>query len=51
MKHNELDKFEKTILRNFENGKFRPVKNAKKVKKQYQHYASATLHEVKDTNV
>ena len=43
MKYYELDKEEQEILKAFEQGEFKPVKNQEKEKKRYQEIAKATL--------
>lgn len=51
MKYYELDTFEKEILRDFESGKLKPVKDASKKKKLYKSYASAMLQKAKNINI
>ncbi len=47
MKYVKLEKDEREILRDFEKGKLKPVKNIKKEKTRYQKYAAATLRSKK----
>lgn len=51
MKYFELEKDERELLRDFEDGKLKPVKNASQTKKRYQEYASAMLQKTKNINI
>lgn len=43
MKHSKLDAFEKEILRDFEDGKMKPVENLSEAKTLCQEYVRAHL--------
>lgn len=51
MKYYELDKSEKQILKDFESEKFLRVPDIKRKKKQYGHYALATLAKTRNINL
>jgi predicted DNA binding CopG/RHH family protein len=51
MKYFELEKDERELLRDFEDGKLKPVKNASQAKKRYQEYSHAMLQKTKNINI
>jgi predicted DNA binding CopG/RHH family protein len=51
MKYYELDQDEQKILKDFEEGKLRSVRNTKQGQKQYQHYAQTALDKTKNVNI
>jgi len=51
MKYFELDKSEKKLLKEFEAGNFRVVKNAKKEVVRYRQYAKNTLNKTRNINI
>ena len=51
MKYFELDKNETKLLKEFETGEFRSVKNAKKEAPRYQQYARNTLSKTRNINI
>ena len=51
MKYFELDKNETKLLKEFEAGEFRSVKNAKKEAPRYQQYARNTLSKTRNINI
>ena len=51
MKYYELDKEEEEILKAYEKGEFKSVKNLEKEKKRYQQIAQATLNKTRNINI
>lgn len=51
MKYFELDKNEEQILKDFEAGKLKPVKGAKKSVLHYRQYAKETLNKTRNINI
>lgn len=51
MKKTKLDAYEESILRDFEAGEFRSVKNKAKLRKEHSAYASNTLRKNKRINI
>ena len=51
MKYFELDKNEEKILKDFEAGKLKPVKNVKKSALRYRQYAKETLNKTRNINI
>ena len=51
MKYFELDKEEKELLREFEAGEWKSVKNFAKAKKLYEKYARNTLNKTRNINI
>ena len=51
MKYFELDKNEKKMLKDFEAGNFRSVKNVKKEIAGYRRYAEDTLSKTRNINI
>ena len=51
MKYFELDDYEKEILKDYEKGKFKPVRNHEQEKARYQAYAKAALDKTKNVNI
>lgn len=51
MKYFELDNYEEELLRDFESGKLKSIKNATKEKTRYQTYAGALLQKNKNINI
>lgn len=51
MKYYELKKQEKTLLKDFEKGKFNSARNLTKQKKLYKDFARATLNKNKNINI
>lgn len=51
MKKIKLDAYEEAILRDFESGEFRPVKNGSKLLKEHAVYARNTLRKNKRINI
>lgn len=51
MKYFELDKNEKKLLKDFEAGNFKTVKNAKKEIVRYKQYAQNTLSKTRNINI
>ena len=51
MKYFELDKNEIKMLKEFEVGKFKAVKNAKKEASRYRQYAQSTLSKTRNINI
>lgn len=51
MKYYELTREEKQILKDYEEGKFVPVKNLSKVKKELRLVAENTLDKTKNINI
>lgn len=51
MKYIELDKNEKKLLKQFEAGEFKSVRNAKKEASQYRQYAQNTLSKTRNINI
>lgn len=51
MKNIKLDKEEKEILKAFEKGEFKLVKNTQQEKKRFQQYARNTLSKAKSINI
>jgi len=51
MKYFELDKNEDKILKEFEDGEFKKVKNARREATRYQQYAKHTLSKPRNINI
>ena len=51
MKYFELDKKEEKILKDFESGKLKRVRNAKKETSRYRQYAKQTLNKARNINI
>lgn len=51
MKYFELEKDENELLRDFESGELKSVKNVGKANKLYQKYARAMLQKTKNINI
>lgn len=51
MKYFELDKNEEKLLKDFEAGKLKTVKNAKKEIARYKRYAQNTLSKTRNINI
>lgn len=51
MKYYELDNEEKKMLKEFESGKWKRIKNFEKVKKEMQEAARFTLNKTKNINI
>lgn len=51
MRYFELTKEEKQILKDFEEGKFKSIKNLEKAKRLYQTYAKNTLNKTRNINI
>ena len=51
MKYFELDKKEEKILKDFESGKLKRVRNAKKEVSRYRQYAKQTLNKARNINI
>lgn len=51
MKYFELDKEEKELLREFEAGEWKSIKNFAKAKKLYEAYARNTLNKTRNINI
>ena len=51
MKYFELTKEEEKILKDFEEGKFKSIKNLEKAKKLHQTYARNTLNKTRNINI
>lgn len=51
MKYFELSTEEQTILKDYEQGKFKSMPNFKNAQKQYKQYAKATLDKTKNVNI
>ena len=51
MKYYELTKEEKQILKDYEGGKFVPVGNLSKVKKELKQIAKHTLYKTRNINI
>jgi len=51
MKYFELDKSEEKILQDFEEGKFRSVRDVKKEALKYRQYAKAVLNKTRNINI
>ncbi|MBI2326956.1 hypothetical protein HYU92_01445 [Candidatus Curtissbacteria bacterium] len=51
MKYFELDKEEEELLREFEAGEWKSIKNFTKAKKLYQAYARNTLNKTRNINI
>jgi len=51
MKYFELDKSEQNVLKDFESGKLKSIKNVKKEAKRYKGYTKQTLNKLKNINI
>lgn len=51
MKYFELDKSERNVLKDFESGKLKSVKDVKKESQKYKGYAKQTLNKPKNINI
>lgn len=51
MKYFELTKEEEQILKDFEEGKFKSIKNLERAKKLHQTYARNTLNKTRNINI
>jgi len=51
MKYYELEKNEKKLLKDFERGKFKTIKNIKKEAGRYKRYAGSTLSKTRNINI
>lgn len=51
MQYFDLDTKEKQLLKDFETGKLKEIKNLKKAKKLYRQYANNTLQKTKSINI
>ena len=51
MKYYELTKEEKQILKDYEGGKFVPIENIEKVKKELKLIAKSTLYKTRNINI
>jgi len=51
MKYFELDKKEEKILKDFESGKLKKVRNAEKEISRYRQYAKQTLSKARNINI
>lgn len=51
MKYYELDKNERKLVKDFEAGAFRSVKNARNAEARYKQYARQTMNKARNINI
>ncbi len=51
MKYFELDEEEQELLKEFDRGEWKPIKDFAKMKKLYEEYARHTLNKTKNINI
>lgn len=51
MKYFELDEEEQELLKEFDRGEWKPIKDFAKMKKLYEEYARNTLNKTKNINI